>query len=112
MILTICPYYKTGRKCTNEDYCCEKTGNTCMSDTYYAMDLKAENKHLNDLLNQALKEKELAEQKLEKIKEIANSRYLACGDVCAEIRESGDCSGDGCNAFKLFTILQIIEKET
>lgn len=54
MTLTICPYYKTGRKCTNEDYCCEKdnTGNTCMSNTYCAMDL---------------------EQKFEKIKEVVKT---------------------------------------
>ena len=35
--------------------------------------LKADNKHLNDLLNQALKELEQSREAIKKVKEIANS---------------------------------------
>lgn len=74
----MCPYYRTGRKCINDiTYCCEREHLPeigkfdCMSELYYSMDLenqlqqsKTENKHLNDLLNQALKEKEILQKQL------------------------------------------------
>ena len=43
--------------------------------------LKSENKHLNDLLNQALKDYEKTKDTLTEIKEIANDFYLD-GEYC------------------------------
>lgn len=78
----ICPFYKTGRKCTNKENCCEKINDNCMSDRYYAMDLEFQLQlekdnvaELNELYiflktdNKYLKNS-LIEQKLEKIKKL------------------------------------------
>lgn len=40
MMTEMCPYYKTGKICTNNNECCEKINNTCVSNLYYSMDLE------------------------------------------------------------------------
>ena len=56
--------------------------------------LKAENKHLNDLLNQALKELEKTRETLTEIKEFFNEECIICkenyinitGEICEECK--------------------------
>ena len=49
-------------------------------------ELKAENKHLNDLLNQALKELEKTRETLTEIKEIAEQQCV-CGVNCIDMKQ-------------------------
>ena len=59
--------------------------------------LKAENKHINDLLNQALKELEKTRETLTEIKEIAEECYYKCNSMnnCnISCKYYNDCNGE------------------
>ena len=76
-------------------------------------ELKAENKHLNDLLNQALKELEKTRETLTEIKEIASINAInTCWTVlnlCDKCEEKQDCDIQ-CPLFKFKLILQKISE--
>ena len=53
--------------------------------------LKAENKHINDLLNQALKELEKTIETLTEIKEIAEPYKMIIKKICGNCKKYDDC---------------------
>jgi uncharacterized phage infection (PIP) family protein YhgE len=60
-------------------------------------ELKAENKHLNDLLNQALKDYEKVRETLAEIKEIAEPYYTLCSKdspVAQILQKINECEGE------------------
>lgn len=71
-------------------------------------ELKADNKHLNDLLNQALKELEQSREAIEKIKEIAKEHVPRCDIPSYECNYECDC--EMCHYRDLSQILQICDE--